>query len=63
MIDILFSSVRVHVYELKFQFLPHYTYKSEMIVKPHDVLHYIEKKFIKNFFFAIKKAAKFKGTM
>lgn len=57
------SRNRRRIYTLKFQFLPYSAYKAETIIKPHDILQYLEKSFISNLFNAIRKAAKYSGKL
>lgn len=45
------------------QFLPREVYKSKFSVKPAEILKHVEKKFLKEIFYAMKKILKIKATL
>ncbi|XP_067005797.1 DNA-directed RNA polymerase I subunit RPA1 [Anabrus simplex] len=57
------DGIRERRYTIKLQFLPHKAYKLQFIVKPHNILMYVENYFISNLLVAIKKLIKFKDDI
>ncbi|XP_069690249.1 DNA-directed RNA polymerase I subunit RPA1-like isoform X6 [Periplaneta americana] len=54
---------RNQVYMIHMQFLPREVYKSKFSVKPAEILKHVEKKFLKEIFYAMKKILKIKATL
>lgn len=54
---------RMQTYSIHFQFLPHEAYESRFCVTPQYILHYVERQFFGNMFYALKKKMKFRGSV
>lgn len=55
---LLLEKERLFTYTVRFQFLPHDCYKNDFVVKPKDIINYMEKRFLLTLSAKIRKFAK-----